>query len=211
MKESYTVKEIADILGYTKTTITKTIKALCIEPDKMERNKFYYGAEKARQIITDLRPDFDFSIFENSQTETANSQTENSGIFENSQTEKGEKTENSTTKTANSQTETANSTEQQIIDELRRTITIFEKELNEKNEQLKVKDSQIETLNNTIQMLNDTIQGQLLLNAREKKLIEAETAEAENKTEEKEQKKEKISFFRRIFKKNNWNIIKSIL
>jgi len=190
MKEYYKVKEIADLLEVSKTAIQNAIKAAGIDYDKKEANKHYYGLDKTKQIIASIRPDFDFSIFANSPTETANSQSENA-----------EKTANSPTKTANSQSESDNSTNQQIVDELKRTISIFETELKEKNEQLKVKDKQIEALNNTIQMLNDTIQGQLLLNAQEKKLIEAETGDD---NQEKDKKPEKKSFFRRFFGKNIW-------
>ena len=188
MKEFYKVKEIADLLEVSKTAIQNTIKTAGIDYDKKEANKHYYGIEKTKQIIASIRPDFDFSIFDNSPTET-----------DNSQSEKAEKTDNSPTKTANSQSKSDNSTNQQIVEELKRTINIFETELKEKNEQLKVKDKQIEALNNTIQMLNDTIQGQLLINAQEKKLIEAETG---GDNQEKDKKPEKKSFFRRFFGKN---------
>jgi hypothetical protein len=48
-------------------------------------------------------------------------------------------------------------------------------------------------------MLNDTIQGQLLLNAQEKKLIEAENS---GNAAEKEPEPKKKSFFKRFFGKS---------
>lgn len=206
MNKYYKIIEIAELLEVSKTAIQKTIKAADIEPDKKERNKYYYGVEKTKQIIRSIRPDFDFSFFDNSQTKTDNSTTEISNKTDNSQTKSGnqqEESDNSTTKTDNSQTESGNSSaaqlDHQIIQELQRTIAIFENELKEKNEQLKNKDKQIETLNNTIQMLNDTIQGQLLLNAQEKKLIEAENS---GNAAEKEPEQKKKSFFKRFFGKS---------
>lgn len=188
MNKYYKIIEIAELLEVSKTAIQKTIKAADIDPDKKERNKYYYGVEKTKRIIRSIRPDFDFSTFDNSQTKTDNSQT---------------KSENQQEETDNSQTESGNSSaaqlDHQIIQELQRTIAIFENELKEKNEQLKNKDKQIETLNNTIQMLNDTIQGQLLLNAQEKKLIEAENS---GNAAEKEPEPKKKSFFKRFFGKS---------
>ena len=42
----YTVKEIADILGVSKTTVQKAIKAAAIEFDKVEKTRQYYSFEK---------------------------------------------------------------------------------------------------------------------------------------------------------------------
>ena len=88
----YTVKEIADILGVSKTTVQKAIKAAAIEFDKVEKNRQYYSFEKTKQIIVKVNKDFDLGTLqvglevENSPTKTEN-QTENSQILtENSPT-----------------------------------------------------------------------------------------------------------------------------
>ena len=88
----YTVKEIADILGVSKTTVQKAIKAAAIEFDKVEKNRQYYSFEKTKQIIAKVNKDFDLGTLqvglevENSPTKTEN-QTENSQILtENSPT-----------------------------------------------------------------------------------------------------------------------------
>ena len=71
-KESYTVKEIADILGVSKTTIQKYIKASAIDYDYIEKNKQYYGIDKAKIIIKGVRNDFDVAEIENRQSPTEN-------------------------------------------------------------------------------------------------------------------------------------------
>lgn len=73
----YTVKEIADTLEVSKTTVQKVIKANNIVYDYVSKNRQYYNYEKTKQIIGLLRADFDFSKLENSPTKTEN-QTENS-------------------------------------------------------------------------------------------------------------------------------------
>lgn len=78
----YTVKEIADILGVSKTTVQKAIKAAAIEFDKVEKNRQYYSFEKTKQIIVKANKDFDLDTLqvdlevENSPTKTE-TQTEN--------------------------------------------------------------------------------------------------------------------------------------
>ena len=78
----YTVKEIADILGVSKTTVQKAIKAAAIECDKVEKNRQYYSLEKTKQIIIKANKDFDLDTLqvdlevENSPTKTE-TQTEN--------------------------------------------------------------------------------------------------------------------------------------
>ena len=115
----YTVKEIADILGVSKTTVQKAIKAAGIEFDKVEKNRQYYSFEKTKKIIIKVNKDFylgalqsDFDV-ENSPTKTEN-QTENSPI----------ESENSKTKTENSPT-------------IEKALEILEKQLDEKDSTIK--------------------------------------------------------------------------
>ena len=122
----YTVKEIADILGVSKTTVQKAIKAAAIEFDKVEKNRQYYSFEKTKQIIVKVNKDFDLDTLqvglevENSPTKTEN-QTENSQIL----------TENSPTESENSKTKTENSP---TID---KALEILEKQLDEKDSTIK--------------------------------------------------------------------------
>ena len=122
----YTVKEIADILGVSKTTVQKAIKAAAIEWDKVEKNRQYYSFEKTKQIIVKVKKYFDLGTLqfglevENSPTKTEN-QTENSQIL----------TENSPTESENSKTKTENSP---TID---KALEILEKQLDEKDSTIK--------------------------------------------------------------------------
>ena len=122
----YTVKEIADILGVSKTRVQKAIKAAAIEFDKVEKNRQYYSFEKTKQIIAKVNKDFDLGTLqvglevENSPTKTEN-QTENSQIL----------TENSPTESENSKTKTENSP---TID---KALEILEKQLDEKDSTIK--------------------------------------------------------------------------
>lgn len=129
----YTMKDIADTLKVSKTTVRKAIKAAAIDYDKVESNKYFYSIDKTKQIIKNINSDFDLRGLqsdletENSETKFANSQTETAILTENSQTE----TENSETKFANSQTETENSKTIEVA------LNILEKQLNEKDNTIK--------------------------------------------------------------------------
>ena len=129
----YTMKDIADTLKVSKTTVRKAIKAAAIDYDKVESNKYFYSIDKTKQIIKNINSDFDLRGLqsdletENSETKFANSQTETAILTANSQTE----TENSKTKFANSQTETENSKTIEVA------LNILEKQLNEKDNTIK--------------------------------------------------------------------------
>lgn len=137
VKEYYTVKEIAELLKVSKTTIQKIIKAAAIDYDHMEKNRQYYSWDKAKVIIKEFNSDFDFSIFEN-QTENLQTESEKQErSFEKSQTEN----ENSTTKNENSTTDPADQ-----LATLNRMLDLIQKQLEEKDKQLAIKDKQIEDL-----------------------------------------------------------------
>lgn len=129
----YTMKDIADILKVSKTTVRKAIKAAAIDYDKVESNKYFYSIDKTKQIIKNINSDFDLRGLqsdletENSETKFANSQTETEILTANSQTE----IENSKTEFANSQTETENSKTIEVA------LNILEKQLNEKDNTIK--------------------------------------------------------------------------
>ena len=137
----YTVKEIADILNVSKTTIQKAIKAANIEYDKIEKNRQYYCIDKTKQIIIKINKNFNYDALqedfktENSPTETENqienSPTETENQIENSKTKTENQIENSKTKSENSPTETENS---KTID---KALEILENQLEEKDNTIK--------------------------------------------------------------------------
>lgn len=159
----FTVKEIADILKVSKTTVQKAIKAANISYDYIERNRQYYSMEKTRQIVLSIREDFDFSLLEsqlaNSQTETENSQTNTENQGENSQT----KTENPKTETANSPTDS-----REEIAALNRLIDLVQQQLAEKDRQLAVKDKQIQDLSDRLAEAMQLTHGQQYIAAADK-------------------------------------------
>ena len=105
MKKEYTVKEIADLLEVSKTTVSNSIKEMGIQYDVFKNNKHIYFLEKTEIIIKNIKSDFDFSSlrtskklensFANSKSADAQTQTENANShiktekdYENSQISK---------------------------------------------------------------------------------------------------------------------------
>lgn len=159
----FTVKEIADILKVSKTTVQKAIKAANISYDYIERNRQYYSMEKTRQIVLSIREDFDFSLLEsklaNSQTETENSQTDTENQSGNSQTQ----TEKPKTKTENSPTDSKDE-----IAALHRLIDLVQQQLAEKDKQLAVKDKQIQDLSDRLAEAMQLTHGQQYIAAADR-------------------------------------------
>lgn len=119
----YTVKQIADMLGVSKPTVQKVINSKDIEADRVEKNKYrYYSAEKAKEIIKELSPDFDFSVLSkttaNTENETANDR---------------KTTENETANTENTANSTANTANPAITEKL---VELLQRELESKNKQI---------------------------------------------------------------------------
>lgn len=202
IKEYYTVKEIAELLNVSKTTIQNAIKENNIDYDVKEKNRYLYKREKAKEIILFVNPLFDFSIFGNQSTNNDNQ----TPINENQSKSENAKTPTDDNQSTNNDNQSSSPLEQQVVEQLKKTISIFEAELKEKNRQIQLKDKQIETLNETIKGLNNTLQGQLYINAKEKKLLEAESSDIidnENKETPKEEKQNKKGFLKRFFGKSN--------
>lgn len=170
-KDYYTVKEIADLVKVSKTTIQKIIKSIGIDFDYVEKNRQYYSFDKAKRIILDFNPDFEFPIVENqSEKQSENSKSITANI-ENS-------CENSKTKSENSKTEA----EDQIA-ALNRMLDIIQKQLEEKDKQLSIKDKQIADLSDRLKEAMLLTKGQQYIAAADKttELIEAAT-DPEQKT-----------------------------
>jgi hypothetical protein len=160
-KDKWTIKEIADLISVSKTTIQKTVKELNIEPDLFEKNKQYFYYPKVKLIILKMRPGFDFSSLQTrkpTENQTENLKTESANQFANSQTE----SEKSTTESANSKTKNLSDDSQQD----------FEHWLLEENkflkDQIKQKDQLINDLNENLRI------AQQLAAADKKRLLELE-------------------------------------
>ncbi len=173
----FTVKEIADILKVSKTTVQKAIKAADISFDYIERNRQYYSMEKTRQIVLSIREDFDFSLLE---SELANSQTET----ENSQTNTENQSGNSQTQTEKPQTETENSPTEnrEEIAALHRLIDLVQQQLAEKDKQLAVKDKQIQDLSDRLAEAMQLTHGQQYIAAADRVMQLKESQHTEEET-----------------------------
>ena len=195
MKQFYTIREIADLLAVSKTTIQKAIKANGITYQKIERNKQLYTIEQSNAIIKAVKADFPLLEIENSTTETANSTT---------------KSENSTTKSENSQTKTANSTTEadnmgRMLDfiekqaqEKDKLIADLQKELAEARAELAQKDAFIRSQSEQFTFLLEQSQ-KLQAGAQMLLLADNNTKTITESTDE--QKTKKQGFFKKLFKK----------
>lgn len=173
----FTVKEIADILKVSKTTVQKAIKAANISYDYIERNRQYYSMEKTRQIVLSIRADFDFSLLEsqlaNSPTETENSQTDTANQVDNSPTQ----TEKPKTETANSPTDS-----KEELAALHRLIDLVQQQLAEKDKQLAVKDKQIQDLSDRLAEAMQLTHGQQYIAAADRVMQLKESQQPEEET-----------------------------
>jgi uncharacterized protein YjcR len=197
--KDFTVKELADILEVSKTTVRKTIQRENIAFDYMKNNKQYYSAEKAKSIIVATKEDFDFSTLD---FEFANSQTDLENKGANLKTEGA----NSQTESENLKTETANLKTQEI-ELLKDTIDIIKKQLEEKDKQLAVKDKQIEDLAERLKEAMELTKGQQYIAAADKttQLLEAEAEQSEKQNivvveSDPEEPLQKKGFWQRLFK-----------
>ena len=195
----YTVKEIADLLQVSKTTVQKTIKVNNIIYDYISKNKQYYSYEKAKQIIGLLRKDFDFSKLENSQTKLENQ-------IENSKTE----TENSQTKIENSQTKTENQVENSKtdIDTVNRMLDMLQQEIEKKDKtiqdlqnKLDKAYTQITDLATKAQYITAADKTAQIMDKQQQKESIVNAAAADKEILEQEQPQINKSFWKRLFNK----------
>lgn len=201
--KDYTVKQIADLLKVSKTTVQKYIKAAAIKYDYVEYNKQFYSYEKAKGIIKGIRENFDFSALdtenqvENSTTKTEN-QTENSTTkAENSQ----EKTENSTTKTENSTT--GQDTTSRMLDMLQKEIEKKDQEIKDLREKLDKAYDRIADMADKAQYITAADKTALIMDKKQQQEAEPTAARSEQEgVEQPQQPKEKKGFFKRLFNKN---------
>lgn len=76
MKDKITVKEIAEMLNVSKTTVQRAIKELELTPDIIVKNRHLYCPESAKEIIEFIDNSFDVSQVFNFKTETKQNETE---------------------------------------------------------------------------------------------------------------------------------------
>ena len=68
MKDKITVKEIAEMLNVSKTTVQRAIKELELTPDIIVKNRHLYCPESAKEIIEFIDNSFDVSQVFNFET-----------------------------------------------------------------------------------------------------------------------------------------------
>ena len=189
MAMEFSIKDIADIIEVSKTTVRKAIQKENIKYDCIKNNKQLYNEEKAKQIILFIKADFDFA---NSQFQFANSDF----VDTNSQP----KAETSQIKTENSQSQSGNSQsfEMQL---LQRTIDILEKQLEQKDKQIDDLNARLEqALSNAREQSHE--HNYITATDKQKQLIEAQ-AEGIEKAKDFEEAEPipKKSIFAKLFNK----------
>ena len=173
----FTTKQIAELLGVSKPTVQKAIKALAVEPARRENNnRAYYSYADAVSVIKVVRPDFDFSLLEGfgakPKTETAKPPNEAQNI------------ENPQNLAQNSEAETAKPPNAEL-DLLRNMLAVIQEQLQEKDKQLSIKDKQIQDLSDRLAEAMQLTRGQQYIAAADKttELLEADNRRAPQQEE----------------------------
>ncbi len=149
---TFTVKEIAELVGVSKPTAQKIFAEMGIEPIETENNnRRIYSYEDGKRVLERLQPDFDFSKI----------------------TEKTAKPQNITANLAE------NTAKLQLaqMEALNKTIEVLTDQLEKKDQQLAAKDQQIKDLNDRLAEALALSKQQHYISAAEKTkdLIEVQT------------------------------------
>ena len=210
-----TIKQLADQLGVSKTTISKAISALGLS-NRLNRsgNKYIISEDQTEQIkmqIANSRPQ---TASDKSQTASDKSQTAN----DKSQTANDKsQTANDKSQTANDKSQTASDKSQTASDksQLENQIALIEllqKQLALLNEQLSIKDGQIKAYQEQIRILTDSLHDATVALTAEQALhagtIQRQLTEQINSKEEaaldhQEQPNHKQSIFSKLFGRKN--------
>ena len=196
-----TIKQLANQLGVSKTTISKAISALGLS-NRLNRsgNKYIISDEQTEQIkmqIANSRPQ---TASEKSQTANKKSQT----ASEKSQTT-SEKSQ-----TASEKSQTANDKSQ--LENQKALIEVLQKQLALLNEQLSIKDGQIKAYQEQIHILTNSLHDATAALTAEQALhagtIQRQLTEQINPKEEaaldhQEQPNNKQSIFSKLFGRKN--------
>ena len=191
MDNLYTVKQMAELLGFSKPTIQKTINELGIEAVRTEKNKYRkYDKASFQAVAKKLKPDY--VVGEKPQTET-------------------EKPEARTAKTASFAEKVPNGTEKPETEtEKPKTDYIhhLEEEIAFLKEQIGKKDTEIERLTAGLlreQQLNYDLQNRLLEAPKQpdvsQDIAEPEPEPAQVIVSQPEPQREKRGFWRWLFNK----------
>ena len=183
----YSVKDIADKLNVSKTTIQRIIKKKRINPIQRENQKYYYSSNDTITIIKALDKNYDVSSLKDG-TDAEPPQTETPTRAEPPQTD-----------AEPPQTETPQTSVSEEILLLKETIKIIQQQLEVKDkqlsnyeEQIKQKDKQIEDYSSRLKEAIQLTRGQQYITAADK---------TSNLLNANNEIKEKQGFFERIFKR----------
>ena len=210
-----TIKQLADQLGVSKTTISKAISALGLS-NRLNRsgNKYIISEDQTEQIkmqIANSRPQ---TASDKSQTASDKSQT----ASDKSQTANDKsQTANDKSQTASDKSQTASDKSQTASDksQLENQIALIEllqKQLALLNEQLSIKDGQIKAYQEQIRILTDSLHDATVALTAEQALhagtIQRQLTEQINSKEEaaldhQEQPNHKQSIFSKLFGRKN--------
>lgn len=162
MKNYYTLNEIIEQTGKSRSTINRAIKELRVLPDGTFKKAYYYSPGNARKIIEAVCLDYDFSKFDNDTD--LNNDSQNDVKYTSNDTQDEARTQSNETKS------------QSNIDQISSDYINFLKE------QIKAKDKEIEKLH---QLLDQSQQLQLVAQAQVKELrAESQEEELAQETEE---------------------------
>lgn len=192
MQRYFTVKEISKIIEVSKPTIQKAINNKKIEADHSKGQYRYYNLEQVKEIIREIYPGFDFSVFAGGAEEPPKSQNE----VQNPQTEP----KILQNEVQNPQTEPPKPPTTQNQDALQKALEIMQKELENKNEQIKDLQQQLTAANSQISSLasqiSDLAKAASYITAADKtaKIIDQQQKESE---EEQGKKKKWFQFWKK--------------
>lgn len=191
----YTVKDIAELLNISKSTVQRAINTEGLSPDVEGKQKRLYGYEKTVRIIGILAPEFDISTLKTdaeTESQTASPMQETASLHQKNRCTASE-TESPMQKPLHDAVETASPLHEtdephqgdikaleQALDDLRREL---EETRNERKEetaffrsQLMEKDKQITSLQSTLELAEQNLARAQSLHALDKqKLLELES------------------------------------
>ena len=126
----YTIKDLAELLDVSKTTVSRAMKDIDVSYDYIEKNRQMFNYETAVNIISYINKNFDFSKIETPQQENHNTATKSQRKRNTSQQKPQQ------TATTQQEIKEIAKSQQQIISILENTIKSLESQLSEKDRQI---------------------------------------------------------------------------
>ena len=196
-----TIKQLADQLGVSKTTISKAISALGLS-NRLNRsgNKYIISEDQTEQIKMQIA---------NSRPQTANDKSQTANDKSQTASDKSQ-TASDKSQTASDKSQTA-SDKSQLENQIA-LIELLQKQLVLLNEQLSIKDGQIKAYQEQIRILTDSLHDATVALTAEQALhagtIQRQLTEQINSKEEaaldhQEQPNHKQSIFSKLFGRKN--------